>query len=174
MLVAGTSGAGKTTLGRTVAEVLDCPHTELDSLHHGPGWTERPQFEDDVRRVVAGATWVSDWQYAAVREVLLERADLLVWLDLPRAVITARVVRRTLRRRLQREVLWNGNTEPPLRTFLTDPDHIVRWSWRTHPCTGGRVQAALTARPALPVVRLRSPAEVTAWVAGPLRSSAYC
>ena len=55
VLVAGTSGAGKTTLARAVAEVLDCSYVELDSLHHGPGWTKRPEFEDDVHRVVAGA-----------------------------------------------------------------------------------------------------------------------
>jgi adenylate kinase family enzyme len=174
VLVAGTSGAGKTTLARAAAEVLGCPHVELDSLHHGPGWTKRPQFEDDVRRVVAGASWVSEWQYSAVREALLARADLLVWLDLPRRVVMVRVVRRTVRRRIRRELLWNGNVEPPLRTFLTEPDHIVRWAWRSHPRTGQRVMAACAARPELVVVRLTTAAQVSAWVEGPLRASAYC
>ncbi len=173
VLVAGTSGAGKTTLARTAAEILGCPHVELDSLHHGPGWTKRPSFEDDVRRVVAGASWVSEWQYRAVREALLARADLLVWLDLPRRVVMARVVRRTVFRRIRREVLWNGNVEPPLRTFLTDRDHIVRWAWRTHAATAGRVRAASATRPELVVVRLTTPAQVSAWVAGPLLASAY-
>ena len=68
-----------------VADVLSCPHAELDALHHGPGWTKRPEFEDDVHRGTACPTWASEWQYAAVREVLLDRADLLVWLDLPGA-----------------------------------------------------------------------------------------
>jgi adenylate kinase family enzyme len=144
VLVAGTSGAGKTT----VAETLGYPYVELDSLHHGPGWTRRPEFEEDVGRVVAGSRWVSEWQYEAVRELLLDRADCLIWLDLPRALVTARVVRRTLRRRVRREVLWNSNMEPPLRTFFSDPDHIVRWAWRTHPRRRDR------------------------WVAGPLRTTA--
>ena len=172
MLVAGTSGAGKTTLARAAAAVLGSPHVELDALHHGPGWTRRPQFED-VRRVAAGATWVSEWQYTAVRELLLSRADLLVWLDLPRRVVVSRVVRRTLRRRLRREVLWNGNVEPPLRTFLTDRDHIVRWAWRTHGRTASRVAAVCAARPELVVVRLSTPDQVAAWTEGPLRQSAY-
>jgi adenylate kinase family enzyme len=164
VLVAGTSGAGKTTLAGAVAEVLGYPHVELDSLHHGPGWTPRAEFEDDVRRIAAGDTWASEWQYAAVEELLLARADLLVWLDLPRRVVMTRVARRTVSRRLRRTVLWNGNVEPPFRTFLTDPDHIVRWAWRTHPRTRERVLAALAARPDLPVVRLRSRAEVAGWV----------
>ena len=174
VLVAGTSGAGKTTLARAAAGLLGCPHVELDSLHHGPGWTKRPEFEDDVGRVVAGASWVSEWQYSAVRETLLARADLLVWLDLPRRVVMSRVVRRTVRRRIRREVLWNGNTEPSLRTFLTDRDHIVRWAWRTHAATAARVGAAGATRPELVVVRLRTPAQVAAWVEGPLRASASC
>ena len=174
VLIAGTSGAGKTTLARAVAEVLGCPSVELDALHHGPNWTKRPQFEADVHRLVAGARWVSEWQYAAMRDVLLARADVLVWLDLPRPVVMARVVRRTLRRRIRREVLWNGNVEPPLRTFLTDRDHIVRWAWRTHARTRDRVTAAAANRPDLVVVRLTSRAQVSAWGDGPLRASAYC
>ena len=174
VLVAGTSGAGKTTLARAVAALLDSPCVELDALHHGPGWTERPEFEDDVRRMVAGDRWVTEWQYSAMRDALLARADLLVWLDLPRRVVMARVVRRTLRRRIRREVLWNGNVEPPLRTFLTDRDHIVRWAWRTHARTRDRVTAAAANRPDLVVVRLTSRAQVSAWGDGPLRASAYC
>ena len=174
VLVAGTSGSGKTTLAGAVAETLGCPHAELDALHHGPGWTKRAEFEDDVRRVVAGPTWASEWQYAAIRDVLLARADLLVWLDLPRHVVMSRVVRRTVRRRVRREVLWNGNVEPPLRTVLTVRDHIVRWAWRTHERTGTRVMAACSARPELAVVRLTSRTEVARWTEGPLRQTDYC
>jgi adenylate kinase family enzyme len=166
VLVGGTSGAGKTTLARAVAEVLGCPFVELDALHHGPGWMKRPEFEADVDRFAAGPTWAAEWQYATVRDLLLDRADCLVWLDLPRAVVMTRVVRRTVGRGLRGEVLWNGNVEPPFRTFLTDRDHIVRWAWRTHPRTGEEVLAALATHPELPVVRLRTRADVARWLAG--------
>ena len=169
LLVAGTSGSGKTTLAGTVARVLGVPRVELDALHHGPAWTPRPQFADDVARLVQREDWVTEWQYTAVRELLLDRADCLVWLDLPRRLVIGRVVRRTLRRRLRREVLWNGNVEPPLRTFLTSPDHIVRWAWRTHAGTAERIAAARLRRPDLPVVRLTGTGAVAAWVGGPLQ-----
>ncbi len=35
ILVAGTSGAGKTTVARRVAAVLSIPHIEIDALFHG-------------------------------------------------------------------------------------------------------------------------------------------
>ena len=172
VLVAGTSGAGKTTLAGLVAQVLDLPRIELDALHHGPGWVPRPEFGADVEGFSSGPAWVTEFQYAAVRDLLLARADLFVWLDLPRSVVLRSVVRRTVIRSLRRTTLWNGNVEPPLRTFLTDRDHIVRWAWRQYQPDRMRLSAVAGGRPDLPVVRLSSRAEVARWVAGPLRRAA--
>ncbi|MCE1180234.1 MAG: AAA family ATPase [Micrococcales bacterium] len=171
VLTAGGSGSGKTTLAARISAALGIPHTEIDALHHGPGWTRRPTFDADVAALVAQEAWVTEWQYSEVRPLLLARAQLLVWLDLPRPVVMAQVVRRTLRRRLRREELWNGNLEPPLWTILTDREHIIRWAWDTHSKAADRVQEAMAARPDLPVVRLTSRADVETFVAGPLRSA---
>ncbi|GGK08108.1 adenylate kinase [Pilimelia anulata] len=172
ILVAGTSGSGKTTTATLVAAALDLPRVELDALYHGPGWTPRPTFAADVDRFAAGPRWVTEWQYRAVRARLLARADLLVWLDPPRAVVLRQLIRRTLHRRLRRVELWNGNVEPPLWTILTDRDHVVRWAQRTHGRTRARVLAAAAERPGLCVVRLGGWVDVQRWVAGPLRTAA--
>lgn len=165
VLVAGTSGSGKTTLAARIGQVLGVPHTEVDALFHGPGWTPRPTFLADVEAFTSAPGWVTEWQYAAVRDLLADRADLLVWLDLPRALVMRQVVVRTLRRRLGRQVLWNGNVEPPLHTVLGDREHIVRWAWNTHPLTAQRVAALRVRRPDLAVVRLSSHREAAAWLA---------
>jgi adenylate kinase family enzyme len=173
VLVAGVSGAGKTTLAMRIAQVVDAPHTEIDALFHGPGWVPRAAFADDVRAMVSKESWTTEWQYASARHVLAEHADLLVWLDLPFMTVTfPRVVRRTLRRRLRREALWNGNVEPPLRTFFTDREHIVRWSVATRKKYQARVPLLETAYPDLAIVRLRTTREVEAWLAGPLAQAA--
>ena len=172
ILVAGTSGSGKSTLARRIAGALALPYFEMDALYHGPDWSERPTFELDVTGHVARPSWVTEYQYQAVRPRLAARAQLLVWLDLPRPVVMRRVVRRTLVRRLTRAEICNGNVEPPLHRFLTDPDHIVRWSWRTHGGTAQQVDECRAKRPDLPVVRLRSAAECEAWLAGPVALAA--
>lgn len=168
VLVAGTSGAGKTTVATKVAGLLGLPRVELDSLFHGPGWRQRASFATDVDAFSREATWVTEWQYTSVRALLAERADLLVWLDLPRPQVMRQLVRRTVVRRLRRDELWNGNLEPPLWTVFTDPDHIVRWGWRTHAATAERVADLHRGRPELVVVRLRTRAEVERWLDGPL------
>ena len=48
--VSGTSGAGKTTLARQVAQKLNIPHFELDSLFWEPNWVTAPR--DIFRRRV--------------------------------------------------------------------------------------------------------------------------
>lgn len=169
VLVAGTSGSGKTTLAVRIAAVLGVPHVEIDALFHGSDWTPRPTFEADVRRFSAQPEWVTEWQYGSVRGLLGERADLLVWLDLPRSVVMRQVVRRTLTRRLRRQRLWNENTEPPLWTVLTHRDHIVRWAWNTHHESGTRVGTLLLQRAELTVVQLRDRREVEQWLSGPLQ-----
>ena len=68
--------------------------------------------------------------------------------------------------------MWNGNLEPPLRTFVTDPEHIVRWAWRTHPEMAPRIATLRALRPELVVVRLPSRRAVDDWVAGPLAAVA--
>lgn len=173
VLVAGVSGAGKSTLARRIARVLDVPYTELDALYHGPEWTPREGFVEDVRMLADQPSWTTEWQYSTARPLLVERADLLVWLDVPFATVTLpRVVRRTLRRRLHREVLWNGNIEPPLRTFFYDREHIVRWSIRTRRKYTGRIPQLDADMPHLAIVRLRTQRELEAWMAGPLASAA--
>jgi adenylate kinase family enzyme len=166
------SGAGKTTLASRVAALLDIPHIEIDALFHGAGWTPRDSFESEVHRFSAGSCWVTEWQYSQVRAILARRADLLVWLDLPRALVMRQVIRRTVRRRLSRQVLWNGNREPPLWTILTDPEHIVRWAWTTHAKPATRVAALLQKRPDLMVVRLISRSDIERWLTGPLQRTA--
>ncbi|PRZ43025.1 adenylate kinase family enzyme [Antricoccus suffuscus] len=171
VLVAGTSGSGKTTLAGRLGQILEVPHVEIDALFHGPDWTPRDSFADDVAAFSAGPRWVTEWQYSAVRAVLSERADLLVWLDLPRGTVMRQVSARTIRRRLHREVLWNGNVERPLWTIFTDPEHIVRWAWSTHSKTARRIAVLRRRRPQLPIVRLRSQHEAQLWIDGVVRDA---
>lgn len=164
VVVAGATGSGKTTLARHIGAVLGLPVTELDALHHGPSWTPRPEFMADVEAFSSADAWVSEWQYPAARELLADRADTLVWLDVPTRVGLTRVVRRTVARRLRDEELWHGNKEAPLHTVFTDPEHILRWAWRTRHLLRDLVPEAEETHPHLAVVRLHSRSDVDRFV----------
>jgi adenylate kinase family enzyme len=168
-VVAGVSGVGKTSLARRIADIIGAPHTEIDALYHGAGWVPREEFLDDVHALIAEESWTTEWQYATARPLLAARADVMVWLDLPFATVTLpRVIRRTLRRRLRSEILWNDNVEPPLHTIFTDREHIVRWAFSTRGKYRARVPALECDHPHLTVVRLQSQRQVEHWLTGSL------
>ncbi|HVA71452.1 MAG TPA: (d)CMP kinase [Acidimicrobiales bacterium] len=135
IVVQGPSGSGKSTLATALARALGIPYLELDSMYHLPGWTalDEDMFRGKVARFASQPRWVSDGNYRVVRDLLWCRADLIVFIDLPRRQVIARLLRRTIRRALWREELWNGNRESLRNLISRDPErNIVLWSWNTH------------------------------------------
>lgn len=166
--VVGTTGSGKTTLARALAERLGVPHVELDALHWGPNWTAVPKEELRARvsAALAGDGWVVDGNYRSVRDIVWARADTLVWLDYPLPLVMTRLARRTFGRAFRRERLWNDNREN-LVTHFTRRDSLFLWAVQTHPKHRREYPIEL-ARPEhrhLAIVRLRSPGEAQQWLA---------
>lgn len=83
VVVVGTTGSGKSTLAARLAASLGVPHVELDAIHHGPGWTERPveEFRTMVADALAGDGWVVDGNYSRSRDLVLPQATDVVWLS---------------------------------------------------------------------------------------------
>jgi len=168
--VVGNSGSGKTTAARELAALLDVPHIELDAIFHQPGWAElpEPEFRRRVAEVAGGPSWVIDGNYNAVRDIVWQRADTVVWLDLPRRRVMRQVVRRTLGRLLLRRELWNGNREPWANLFRLDPQRsIIAWAWTQHDTYKERYAAAMRdpTNAHLRFIRVRTDAELDSLLA---------
>lgn len=166
----GTPGSGKTTVGRRLARSLDVPFIELDSIFHQAGWRDLPreEFRQRVTDALVPEGWVVDGNYQAVLDLVWDRADTVVWLDLPRPLIMRRVIKRSLRRSLTREVLWNGNREPLTNFYRLDPEkNVIRWAWVKHAGYSERYHAAMNdeANSHLRFVRLKTPREIETMLA---------
>ena len=165
--IVGTSGSGKTTLARKIAGQFGIPFIELDAINWQPGW--RALNADDpveLRRRVDQATekasWVVDGNYGSALGTLIPgKASHLVWLDYDRAVVMARVIRRSFHRAVMGTELWPGTGNRERWTAWFRASHPIRWAWSTW--SRRRVQyEAMIADPALShlnVIRLRHPRE---------------
>jgi adenylate kinase family enzyme len=167
IVVVGTTGSGKTTLARRIATLRQVPHIELDALHWQANWTEAPLdvFRARIAQAVAGETWTLDGNSSRTRDLVWQRADTIIWIDYSLAVILLRLVRRTLRRVLAREELWNGNRET-WRGTVFSRDSVLWWALKTYR-RRRREYPELFARPEyrhLSVIRLRSPRKTEQWL----------
>ena len=166
ILVTGITGAGKTTLARAVAGRLGVPFHEMDALALiGPGWAENPRLAEDVSAISAEPGWVFDsLGYPEVRDLLWSRADGIVWLDYPRRVVMARVVRRSVARTLRRRRVFGGNVET-MRLWFTR-DHPVWWAWSQYEARRAEIAARIDRFRPAEVVRLENPRAAREWLAG--------
>jgi len=169
--VVGNSGSGKTTMSRSLATRLAVPHLELDAIYHQADWRplEPAKFRLEVAQRLAGPAWVVDGNYSVVSDLVLARADTVVWIDISRASVMRQLAGRTLRRGLLRVELWNGNRERLGSMVSRDPEKsIMLWAWRNHDKYARRY-AELVSRSGAPrptVVQLRSRREMDAFVRG--------
>jgi adenylate kinase family enzyme len=166
IVVIGTSGAGKTTLARKIAERLGLPHIELDAINWQPGWRDldrhdQPEFVRRVAQAIQAERWVADGNYGSVRDMLWRRATHLVWLDYERPVIMVRVIARSVYRAALGGELWAGTGNREHWHDFMRPSHPIRWAWSTwrqrRQDTAQRLGRSEFAH--LVVFRLRRPAE---------------
>jgi adenylate kinase family enzyme len=164
--VIGTSSVGKTTIAAALASRLGVAHVELDALHWEPNWKAAPDevLRERVRLALSGDGWVVDGNYAKVRDLVWERAEAVIWLDLPLRTILVRYVTRTFRRVARREELWGGNRET-LSDHLFSRDSLLWWILTTYRRRRREYPPQLAARPDIVTVRLRSGRAADQWLA---------
>lgn len=167
----GGSGAGKSTLARRLAATLSLPYIELDALHHGPNWRAASASELQAKVLDAldhARGWVVDGNYdSKLGTTVVDHAELIVWLDLALPTKLWRLARRTARRWLRREELWNGNRET-LRGALGGREALFGWAVTTHFHYRRDWPTRFAGKP---LVRLRTSREVEDWLANFFRSS---
>jgi shikimate kinase len=162
IVVMGVSGSGKSTLARKLATRLDVPYVELDRLCHQPGWRESPDedFRRDVGEAIAVEGWVVDGNYERkLGGMVFERADTIVWLDLPLPIVLARLGRRVASDYITQRDLYNGNRQT-FRGAFGGRNSLIPYAVSSHFRRRREWPAKFAAMKAVRVVRLRSPREV--------------
>jgi hypothetical protein len=99
VIVTGLAGAGKSTLSIALAARTGLPLIHLDLHFWKPGWVapSETEWREKQRAVLAGEAWIADGNYHETLDLRLERADTVVFLDLPWWRCSGRALRRGFR-----------------------------------------------------------------------------
>lgn len=100
VLVMGSSGSGKSTFARGLANLTGLPFVSLDALYWQPGWqpAEPDVFGPRVAEAADAPRWVMDGNYVSsgAGELRRQRADTVIWFDLPRYVCMTGIMKRVI------------------------------------------------------------------------------
>lgn len=164
ILVYGVTGAGKSTLAARVGSRLGLPYHAIDELTWDPGWVAVSESEQRrrVSEIVAGDEWVIDASYGIWNDLVLERVELIVGLDLKRGLSLSRLFRRTVSHIVRRTPTCNGNLETWRNAFF-DRESILLWHFKSFKRKQTRMRLWRSSPDFPETVLLRSPEEVEAW-----------
>ncbi|MEX1015979.1 MAG: DNA topology modulation protein [Phycisphaeraceae bacterium] len=158
--IIGSGGAGKSTLARQLAALLEIEVIHLDALHWQPGWVEpdRERWAALQRDLVQRERWIIDGNYGGTMAIRLAAADTVIFLDLPRRVCLFRALKRAVR--------YRGRTRPDMGAGC--PEKIdpafLKWIWQfrtaTRPGILRTLEKLASTNGEKTIIRLRSPGDV--------------
>jgi adenylate kinase family enzyme len=167
VVVLGPGGAGKTQLAHAISHRTGLPVVHLDPIFWREGWTPAPR--DDARRAldaaIEGDRWILDGNFLDTGDDRFQRADAVVFLDLPRLTCLWRILKRLVRDR--------GRERPdlPLGSHEGFDLPFLRWTWRYPREERPRVLGILAQLDNATAHRLRSRGDVRRFVGGLARES---
>ncbi len=168
IVIIGTTGSGKSTLALALAGRLNAVVIEPDALYWAANWQPitNTVFQARVVEATTAERWVFAGNYSSVYNLIWARADTLIWLDYPFALVFWRLFRRTVRRIRSQEDLWGtGNVETWRKQFLS-ADSLFIWLIKTYARRKREIPARLRQpeHAHLTVIRFRSPREADRWL----------
>lgn len=172
--IMGDSCAGKSTLGKRLAQALDVDFVDMDAINWLPDWVALNQVDpDEFERRLHEATAADGWVVAGSytrhsQNVFWPRVDTVVWLDLSLPLLLRRLIARSWRRWRTKELLWGTNYEsfwPQLMVWRKDKSLV--WWLVTQYKRKRRQLIQFMSDPRwthIRFIRLTSPDEIEQWI----------
>lgn len=133
--IIGTSGSGKSTFSRELANKLNLPYLEMDAIYWKDDWkfTSDEELMENVRIATEGERWLLDGNYNRTQPIKWKNVQTIIWLDYPFRLVFYRVLKRSIARLFDRKTLWGTNNRESFRKSFLSKDSIIVWMWTSYP-----------------------------------------
>lgn len=124
-LVLGSSGSGKSTFARQLAQLLQVRVIHLDSFFWQPNWVATPahEWQQKLDSLLHINSWVMDGNYTASLDLRLSFADTVIFLDFNRLICVSRCIKRLLQN-------WGRNRQELAPGCYEKMDwEFFKWIW---------------------------------------------
>ncbi|MEM9356394.1 MAG: DNA topology modulation protein FlaR [Pseudomonadota bacterium] len=136
IMVIGGSRSGKSTLAQRIGAITGLPVIHVDKMYWKAGWVLR-EANETKRLVIEAAreeTWILDGNNSSTFQQRADRADAIIFLDLPTWLRFTRVVWRT--------VAYYGRSRPDMTEGCTERLDYDFMKWVLgYRINGGRARA---------------------------------
>lgn len=101
ILLIGCPGSGKSTLAKRIGKVTSLPVIHLDTIYWLPNWERRSieEFNELLLNELNKEKWVIDGNYNRTLDLRVSYCDLIIYLDIPRRVCLASIIKRRIKYR---------------------------------------------------------------------------
>ena len=138
IMVLGCSGGGKSTTATKLGEVFGLRVIHLDLILWKSGWVRRDDDEIALlaHEAFAEGGWVSDGNHSNAKfDERVKRADMLVWVDMPRWRCLVNIVKRVWK--------YRGKSRPSMTEGC--PERLnwefILWVWNFNKNRGKKIAA---------------------------------
>lgn len=98
--IIGISGSGKSHLANILSNKLNIPKFDLDDIYYE---TKYSKIRDKIKRkeiisqiIKENNDWIIEGVYNSWTEEIPQNADIIIWLDLPKNLLSFRIIKRAI------------------------------------------------------------------------------
>lgn len=135
IMIIGGAGSGKSSLAKKLGSISGLPVIHIDRIYWKPNWQfrERSEIAELTMAAASGDRWVFEGNFSETLPYRVERADMLIFLDISTPVRLWRVIKRLL--------LHYGRTRPDMAEGCVEHFDWAFLRWVASYRKGGRIQA---------------------------------
>ena len=128
--VIGTSGSGKSTFCKQLAQQFSIPHIEMDALFWKPNWekTSYDEFIKEIEIALEQDSWILDGDYTKTIPIKWKTVDIVIWIDYSFSRTLYQTIKRSIARLITKKELWPGTENIETLTKIFSKDSIILWT----------------------------------------------